>query len=113
MAKPILEYEIKNVIWSLKDDKVLGPDNFTINFYKAAWDIIKEDLKRMLNWTRKKYKIVGATNSSFLSLIPKEKIQISLNRFRPISLCNTSYKILPKNLANRMKNIMGHLISKQ
>ena len=87
-----------------------GPNVFTINFYRVAWDIIKEDLKRMLNWTRKKDNISGATNSSFLSLIPKEKIPNSLNRFRPISLCNTSYKILSKILVNRMKNIMGHFI---
>ena len=49
LAKPILEFEIKNAIWSLQADKVPRPDGFTINFYRAAWDIIKEDLKRMLN----------------------------------------------------------------
>ena len=64
----------------------------------------------MLNWTREKDKIVGATNSSFLSLIPKENNPLTLNHFRPISLCNTSYKILSKILVNRMKNYMGRLI---
>ena len=73
LSKPIMEFEIKNAIWSLYADKTLGSDDFTINFYKAAWDIIKEDLKIMLNWTRKKNKIGGATISSFLALIPKEK----------------------------------------
>ena len=53
----------------------------------------------------------GATNSSFLALIPKEKSPSTLDRFRPISLCNTSYKILSKILASRMKSIMGSLIS--
>ena len=43
-----------------------------INFYRAAWDIIKEDLKKMLNWTRKKDEIGGATNSTFLDFIPKD-----------------------------------------
>ena len=65
----------------------------------------------MLNWTRKKDKIGGATNSSFLALIPKEKSPISLGSFRTISLCNTSYKILLKILATRMKRIMVRLIS--
>ena len=65
----------------------------------------------MLNWTRKKDKIWGETNSSFLALIPKEKNPTSLDRFRPIPLCNTSYKILSKILAMRIKSIMGHLIS--
>ena len=66
----------------------------------------------MLNWTRKKDKIDGVTNSTFLALIPKEKNPLSIEIFRPISLCNTSYKILTKILATIMKNIMAKIISK-
>ena len=36
LSKPIMEFEIKDVIWSLQADKAPGPDGFTINFYKAA-----------------------------------------------------------------------------
>ena len=72
LAKPILEHEIRSAIWSLHADKAPVLDGFTINFNRVAWNIIKEDLKKMLNWTRKKDKIGGATNSSFLALIPKE-----------------------------------------
>ena len=46
LEKPIMEYEIRNAIWSLHVDKAPGPDGFTIIFYKATWDIIKEDLKK-------------------------------------------------------------------
>ena len=44
-----MEFEIKDVIWSLQADKALGPNGFTIDLYRASWDIIKEDLKKMLN----------------------------------------------------------------
>ena len=67
-------------------------------------------MRRILNWTRNKDKIGGSTNSFFLSLIPKEKNPNSVDRFKPISLCNTSYKILTKILATRMKNLMKHII---
>ena len=77
---PIMEVEIKLAIWSLKADKAPGPDGFTINFYRAAWYTIKDDLKRMLNWTRRKDKVGGATNSSFLTLNPKEKKKTHHNR---------------------------------
>ena len=59
LSKHIMEYEIRNAIWSLHADKAPGPDGFTINFYRATWDIIKEDLKKMLNWTRKNTRLVG------------------------------------------------------
>ena len=36
---------------------------------------------------------------------------MTIDRFRPISLCNNSYKILAKNLATKMKKVMGKLIS--
>ena len=77
---------------SLHADKAPRPDGFTIMLYRAEWNIIKEDLKKMPNWIRKKDKIGGATNSSFLALITKEKSSLTLDGSRPISLCNTSYK---------------------
>ena len=46
LAKPIMEYEIRNAIWSLHADKAARPHGFTINFYRAALDIIKEDLRK-------------------------------------------------------------------
>jgi len=49
-------------------------------------------------------------NSSFLALIPKEKGEANFSRFRPISLCNTSYKILTKVIANKIKEILPQII---
>ena len=49
LEKPISENEIIEAIWTLHPDKSPRHDGFTINFYRAAWDIIKEDLKKMLN----------------------------------------------------------------
>ena len=65
----------------------------------------------MLIWTRSKEKIEGATNSTFQILISKEKNQVSIKRYRPISLCNSSYKILSKIILNRIKKVIRHLIS--
>ena len=41
----------------------------------------------------KKTKVGGGTNYTFLALIPKETNLETFDRFRPISLCNASYKI--------------------
>ena len=53
----------------------------------------------------------GFTNSTFLSLIPKEANPSSFDRFRPISLCNASYKIFSKLLAKRLKPLLEKSIS--
>ena len=53
----------------------------------------------------------GYTNSTFLALISKEANPSTFDRFRPISLCNASYKIFSKLLANRLKPLLGKLIS--
>ena len=69
-------------------DEAPGPDGCTAWFYIACWDIIKNDLYRMVKKAQNCTKLGGNTNSSFLALIPKEKGAKNFNRFRPISLCN-------------------------
>ena len=49
-------------------------------------------------------------NSTFLLLIPKEGAE-DLRDFRPISLVGSVYKLLAKVLANRLKLVMGEVIS--
>ena len=94
----IYEEEVKSAIWALHLDKAPGLDGFSIIFYRAYWDLIKNDLVKMIQWTQRKKKIGGYTNSTFLALIPKENRPSSFSRFRPISLCNSSYKLITKFL---------------
>jgi hypothetical protein len=65
----------------------------------------------MLSWSKLRCKVGGATNSSFLALIPKETNPSNFSRFRPISLCNSSYKILTKIIVNSLKGILPRIIS--
>jgi hypothetical protein len=50
-------------------------------------------------------------NHTFITLIPKQIGAHSVNQFRPISLCNISYKIISKILANRLKLLLPKIIS--
>lgn len=47
-----------------------------------------------------------ATNSTILSLIPKKPGATSISEFRPISCCNTIYKVISKLLVARLKPII-------
>ena len=79
LSNPIMDFKIKDAIWSLQANKAPGPDGFTINFYRAAWDIIKEDLKRMPNWMRKNDK-VGGGHQLFLSHLDTKRKKTHVNR---------------------------------
>jgi hypothetical protein len=57
--------------------------------------------------------VLLALNATFLTLIPKEERVTNPKQFRPISLCNVIYKIITKVVANRLKPILTHVISKE
>eukprot|EP00253_Pinus_taeda_P023537 PITA_23537 len=111
LCRPITEKEIINVIWAMEADKAPGPDGFTIHFFKTCWHIIKADLQKMIRGFMTKSKIGGGTNSTYLVLIPKDTNPETFSRFRPISLCNASYKVLAKLLANRIKPLLKRVIT--
>lgn len=103
LEKEVTKEEIRESIWSMHPEKAPGSDGFTIAFYKNHWTTIKKDLVRIIKNTFKKNKVGENTKASHLALIPKEPTPISFDRYRPISLCNSSYKIITKFLANILK----------
>jgi hypothetical protein len=50
-------------------------------------------------------------NATFVFLIPKKADALEVKDFRPISLVGGVYKIISKVLANRLKSVLGKIIS--
>ena len=111
LMNPFTEQELIDVIWSMESDKAPGPNGFPFHFYRVCWSVIRKYLPQMIKSFQVKAKVGGFTNSTFLALIPKEANPSSFDRIRPISLCNASYKIPSKLLANRLKPLLEKLIS--
>ena len=97
--------EIKQAIDGMEDGRAPRPDGYNATFIKLCWDIIKNDLFKMVNKSQRCSRIGGSKNSTFLALIPKEKEAKSFDRFWPISLCNIGYKIITKIMASKLKHI--------
>ena len=54
---------------------------------------------------------VRSLNSTFLVLVPKKGDAEDLRDYMPISLVGGLYKLLVKVLANRLKQVMGKVVS--
>ena len=52
-------------------------------------------------------------NSTFLALIPKKDKLERLEDYRPISLCNITYKVVTKIISQRLKKVLSNIISKE
>jgi hypothetical protein len=50
-------------------------------------------------------------NATSISLVPKKADAVDIKDFRPISLAGVVYKIISKVLANRLKSVLGKIIS--
>jgi len=66
---------------------------------------------RFISDFNKNGKLTRGINTTFIALIPKIDSPQRINDFRPISLVGSLYKILSKVLANRLKSMMGNIIS--
>ncbi|XP_074266081.1 uncharacterized protein LOC141588541 [Silene latifolia] len=103
--------EIRTAIFSLGSGKAPGPDGFHAGFFKKCWEIIKADFIPFIQNIFHSKTIPAAINLTSISLIPKIPSPQSITNFRPISLCNTTYKTVTKILVNRLKPFMHSLIS--
>ena len=109
---PFTEEEVFDVLLGCSGDKALGPDGFSMTFWQFAWNFVKVDV---MSFSREFYehdKFVKSLNATFMVLIPKKAGAEDLGDFRPISLLGSLYKWLAKVLANRLKRVVGKVVSK-
>ena len=106
----ITEEEVKKVVFSMKPFKAPGCDGFPPAFFQHFWEVIKSEVI----WATRDFfrtgKLLWRINKTFIALVPKNSNPLNLNDFRPISLCNTIYKVFAKVLVNRLKPFLEKII---
>jgi len=102
--------EVRNAIWDCDSFKRPGPDGISFAFIKQFLELLKDDFKRFLTEFHCNGKLTKGINSTFIALITKVVSPQRLNDFRPISLVGSTYKVLAKVLANRLRSVIGSVI---
>ncbi|KAM2745333.1 hypothetical protein PS2_021080 [Malus domestica] len=106
----ITDEEIKEASFQIPSARAPGPDGFSGCFYKDHWTTVGEDVVKAIKAFWHSGNLLRKLNHTNLVLIPKVKCPKNMTQFRPIALCNVSYKILAKVITNRLKKIMPKVI---
>ena len=105
--------EVLNVLKNMKNNKSPGPDGLPAEFFKFFWKDISAFLVRSFNNSYLKGFLPISQNQGAISILPKgNKPRELLTNWRPISLLNTSYKILSSCIAHRLKSVVNVLCHK-
>jgi hypothetical protein len=103
--------EIKKALDSIGDLKAPGADGMLALFYKKYWHLVGDKVVHEVLHVLQGGCIPDGWNDTIVVLIPKVQNPERLQDLRPISLCNVVYKLVSKVLANRLKCILGEIIS--
>jgi len=108
---PFSKAEVKVAVWDCESFKSPRPDGVNFGFIKDFLEDIKGDVMQFISEFHRKGKLSRGINTTFIALIPKVDSPQRLNDFRPIALIGCLYKILSKVLANRLRLIIGRVVS--
>lgn len=111
LRSPFSDKEISDAMFQIGPLKAPGPDSFLARFFQKHWAIVKEDVISAAQLFFDSGHMPDGVNLKTIVLIPKIDEPVKLSDFRPISLCNVIYKVIAKCLVNRLRPLLGEIIS--
>ena len=103
--------KVKVALFQMGHTKAPRPDGMNPLFYQKFWHIMGDDVVFVVLDFLNNGNMLPEINHTNIVLIPKLKDPEKMSDFRPISLCNVIYKIISKVLANKLKQVLPHIIS--
>ncbi|GJS05498.1 putative RNA-directed DNA polymerase, eukaryota, reverse transcriptase zinc-binding domain protein [Tanacetum coccineum] len=82
-----------------------------VQVFTTFWDLLEDDVVRFVQEFFRTNTFPKGCNSSFIALIPKVSSAKFVIDFCPISIIRFQYKIIGKNLANRLSTVVRSCIS--
>ena len=111
LASIPLNAEILVALKSMTPYKALGPDGLHAGFFQRHWNCVGDSVKDEVRNIFISCEMSAFLNQTLIAFIPKQKGLETISHFRPISLCNTVYKLVTKILVQRLRPHMPNLIS--
>ena len=103
--------EIWGALKSMKPYKAPGVDGLHARFFQRFWLLVGTSVKKMVRDIFENHEMPAFLNQTLIVLIPKQLGPETIGHFRPISLCNTVYKIVSKFLVQRLRPLLPSLVS--
>ena len=96
--------EVEGALKSFQKDKIPGPDGWPVEFFLVLFDLLGGDLLVDVESSQSSGMVTPSMNSTFISLISKNGKIATFADFRPISLCNLTYKMISKSLLSGLNS---------
>jgi hypothetical protein len=111
LEEDITSEEIRESIFNTAGGKSPGLDGFPIDFYRSFLPKLIEPLCSMFNYAIETEKLPDTLDQALITVLSKPgKDPLLCGSYRPISLLNTSYKILAKLIALRLDTFLPDLV---
>ena len=111
LKEPFFE-EVFDTLKGFNGDEALGLDGFSMAFWQFSWEFVKEEVMRFFKEFHEHNCFFRSLSATFLVLIPRKGGVVDFRDFRPTNLVGGLYKWLAKVPANRLKLVVGKVISK-
>ena len=111
LEKDITVKELGATLMKFDNNRSPGSDGFPYEFYKVFWGEIKYFVYRSLNYGLMKGELSITQREGLITLVPKpSKPRNLISSWRPITLLNSTSKILAGTVANRLKMVLDSVI---
>ena len=84
-----------------------NPQVFFIRNSGISWEILLPQPPHFFNTGF----LLKELNKTLVVLIPKVECPTMVSHYKPISLCNVSYKIISKAIVNRLRHVMDSIVT--
>ncbi|KAK3540172.1 hypothetical protein QTP70_027426, partial [Hemibagrus guttatus] len=107
---PLVLEELHAALNNMPGGKAPGIDGLPVEFYKFFCKELGEDLLEVLEESCRESCLPLSSWRAVITLLPKKGDLQDIKNWCPVSLLCTDYKVMSKELANRLRDIMDFVI---